>query len=172
MRRELVSADWRHEIKFSFQRNGIFRPVFFLQPAWQPIASLVVTPKREWAFWTPYGYYDASFNGHRIFGWQVNKGVDNVPDFFRAVELKNELEKPQLMEKLLTAGSVENALSIFNQTAPNNLHERLAASYRMKPRIEIVSPLADARIAGRYVNVEAVVELPKGIEVEKHFLPW
>ncbi len=164
---QLVSADWRNEIKFEFQRNGIIRPAFFLQPAWQPLASLVVTPKREWAFWTPYGYYDASFNGHQTFGWQVNKGVNEAPDFFRAADLKNELEKPQLMEKLLTAGSVENALTSISQVVPNNLHERLAALYRMKPKIEIVSPPSDATIDGGYVNVEAVVELPNGIDIGK-----
>ena len=40
---------------------------FQILPAWQQTASLGMDEAGEWAFWAPSGYYDASFEGHRLF---------------------------------------------------------------------------------------------------------
>ena len=78
----LNTSDWRQMLGFEYSRRNEVQPFFYLFPAWQPVASLVVADDREWACWTPYGYYDASFNGHKMFGWQVNRGIDAPPEFF------------------------------------------------------------------------------------------
>ncbi len=160
----LRNDDFRRMLRFEFSRNAVARPQFYLYPAWQPLASLVVTDDREWAFWSPYGYYDASFNGHKHFGWQINRGIDRPPDFFRAAEMKEELERPVLMKRLLQAGSMEDAFLALRRSAPSNLHDRLAAENRLRPHIEIVHPTVDVAVRGNETDVEAVVKLPLGVQ--------
>ncbi len=161
---ELRADDFRRMLRFETRRDAAVRPHFYLYPAWQPLASLLVTADREWAWWSPYGYYDASFNGHRNFGWQINRGISRAPDFFRASEMKEELERPQLMKRLLTAGSMEDAFIAMRQSVPPNLEDRLTAENRLRPHIQIVRPLSQTSVEGNSTVVEAVVSLPAGIQ--------
>ncbi len=163
----LNNSDWRQMLGFYFSRRGEVQPYFYLFPAWQPIASLVVAEDREWAYWTPYGYYDASFNGHKMFGWQVNRGIDSPPEFFRASEMKNELEKPQLMEKLLVAGNIEDAFQAFNHHVPADIQNRVASENRLRPRVEIQAPAAGSLLTGAEARIEAVIESPSGIDLAR-----
>jgi WD40 repeat protein len=162
----LNDASMESNIRFSSSR-GAELPNFYLYPAWQPLASLVISNDREWAFWTPYGYYDASFNGHKIFGWQINKGIDRSPDTFRAAELKDDFERPRVLKNLFTAGSVPDAFESLSLNTPSDLSDRLEASNRLRPRIEIVSPKQLAEIDSDEVVLTATIELAPGIELAK-----
>jgi len=152
-------------LRFQIVRNGARQKPFYLHPAWQPLASLVTTSDREWAYWTPYGYYDASFNGHKIFGWQINRGIDQAPDFFLAAELKEQLEKPRVMERLLDAGSLSAAMQVAKSTVPFNLHNRLEALASLRPQISIDSPTSDERLANSQLMVKATIHVPAGSEL-------
>ncbi|QDU75915.1 WD domain, G-beta repeat [Bremerella volcania] len=152
-------------LRFQIERNGARQKPFYLHPAWQPLASLVTTSDREWAYWTPYGYYDASFNGHKIFGWQINRGIDQAPDFFLAAELKQQLEKPRVMERLLDAGSLSAAMQVAKATVPFNLHNRLEALASLRPQITIDSPTNDQLLNESQVLVEATIHVPAGSEL-------
>ncbi|WP_158265370.1 caspase family protein [Blastopirellula marina] len=152
-------------LRFQITRNGAAQRPFYLHPAWQPLASLAMTAQREWAFWTPYGYYDASFNGHRIFGWQINKGIDQAPDFFLAAELRKQLEKPRVMERLLPSGSLSAAMQVAKATVPFDLHHRLEALASLRPQIEITTPTTDQALTGSAALLEAIVKVPPGAEL-------
>ncbi len=164
---KLGTSDWRQIFIFEYSRHDNRQPDFILNAAWQPIASLVVGVDREWAYWSPYGYYDASFNGHKLFGWQVNRGIDSPPEFFRASEMKHELEKPELMENLLVAGNIEDAFLALNRQVPANLEDRVAAENRLRPRIEIQAPAANSLVSEGEARIEAVIELPSGIDLAR-----
>jgi hypothetical protein len=51
----------------------------------------------DWVAWSPQGYYAASPYGDRFVGWQINRGGDVAPDFFRAVQLERTLYRPDLL---------------------------------------------------------------------------
>ena len=161
----LTSTTGDTMLRFQIARNGARQKPFYLHPAWQPLASLVTTSDREWAFWTPYGYYDSSFNGHKIFGWQINRGIDQAPDFFLAAELKEQLEKPRVMERLLDAGSLSAAMQVAKSTVPFNLHNRLEALASLRPQITIDSPAGDEALTDSQVVVEATIHVPAGSEL-------
>lgn len=161
----LNSTDGQTMLRFQIVRNGAPQKPFFLHPAWQPLASLVTTTDREWAFWTPYGYYDASFNGHKMFGWQINQGIDQAPDFFLAAELQQQLEKPRVMERLLDAGSLSAAMKVAKAEVPFNLHNRLEGLASLRPQITIDSPTSDTILTDRDVIVEATVHVPIGSQL-------
>ena len=162
----LASSKSDSIIRFHTSR-GAELPQFYLYPAWQPLASLVMGKDREWAFWTPYGYYDASFNGHKMFGWQINKGIDVDPDTFRASELKENFERPRLLKRLFALGSIPGAFESLALNTPADLSDRLDASNRLRPRIEIVDPKFGASIDANEITMRAIIESPTGIELNQ-----
>src|SRR5208283_5605483 len=146
MLEKLQSLSWGTQIVFEYARNGAPQPAFQLLPAWQPLATLFAGETGEWAFWTPEGYYDASMNGYRLFGWQVNRGVQRLPDFYRADQFYKELERPGVMERLLPSGSLDEALRQATVTPKVPQHEVLSAKIDATPRVEILAPAAGMQI--------------------------
>ncbi len=142
---------------FRFERRGADPVVFQIFPAWNQLASLLVTDEGEWAYWSPFGYYDASFQGHKLFGWQVNRGLQMLPDFFLAAQLRQRLERPEIMRRLLQAGSLDRAFQAARLDPPADSHRVLADQAALKPAIAIVSPRADAPIVGNQVRIRAEI---------------
>ena len=107
---QLLDVPFDRLVVFNFSRRGRPREGFQSYPAWRPLATAFVDDAREWAFWTPAGFYDASFNGHQRFGWQINRGINRTPDYFRAAQFRKVLERPDIMKRLLAAGSLPAAM--------------------------------------------------------------
>ena len=97
---------WDGIMTFQFARGRAAPSEFQLYPAWQQLATLFVADDDEWAYWSPAGYYDASFEGHKLFGWQINRGLEMLPDFFLAAQFRRQLERPGVMAQLLRRGSL------------------------------------------------------------------
>jgi WD40 repeat protein len=162
MLEKLAALPWGTQVVFEYSRKGAAQPAFQLLPAWPPLATLFAGSNGEWAFWTPAGYYDASMNGHRIFGWQVNRGLERLPDFYRANQFYKELERPRVMERLLPTGSLRDALDQAAAAPKLPQHEVLPAQIAATPRIEILSPAAGTVVRDGTTKVKARVELPAG----------
>jgi WD40 repeat protein len=160
MLKTLQDVAWGTQVVFAFTRGGVARELFQLLPAWQPLATLFVSSNREWAFWTPEGYYDSSVNGYRLFGWQVNRGLKSLPDFYRADQFYKKLERPDLMQKLLAAGSLSAAFQQASLPAPSNLHEVLPDQIASTPRVQIMTPGPGKFLKEDTATVRARVEVP------------
>ncbi len=156
----LRDLPWMSQVVFHCSRNGNPRPAFQLVPAWQPLATLFVDSNREWAFWTPEGYYDASVNGHTLFGWQVNRGLQQLPDFYRADQYVKTLERPAVMQQLLPAGNLEEALRQAAVQPKVETQEILPQHIAATPVIEIVSPRAGELIREGSTTVTARIGVP------------
>ena len=158
--KRLRGLPWGTQVLFAYARNGVRRPAFQLLPAWQPLATLFVGADREWAFWTPQGYYDASINGHTRFGWQINRGLQGLPDFFRADQFRKKLERPDVMEWLLPAGSLEQALEAARLAPPRESHQVLPEQIAATPRLEILSPRPGQLVPGNVTRLRARIVMP------------
>ena len=156
----LRDMPWGTQVVFAPARDGKDRPAFQILPAWQPLATLFVSAEREWAFWTPSGYYDASFNGYRMFGWQVNRGLQRLPDFYRADQFFKKLERPDIMERLLSAGSLQAAFQLAAGGPPAQLNESLPRQIAATPRVEILSPVPGAMVKEASTRVRARIDVP------------
>jgi WD40 repeat protein len=165
MRERLESAGPDLQVVFDYRRRDSAQPAFQMFPAWQPLATLFVAENREWAFWTPAGYYDASFEGHKLFGWQVNRGLELLPEFFLAAQFQQALERPQVMDRLLTTGSLEAAFRAARELPPGNAQNAVGDQYRVKPQVTIVSPRPDESIAGGRTTIEATIRVRDGLQL-------
>lgn len=72
----------------------------------------------DWAAWTPQGYYAASPYGDRFVGWQINRGTESAPDFFRAVQFERTLYRPDLVGATFTGKEVNPAANPLLDSAP------------------------------------------------------
>lgn len=162
MRAALEAVAFDSLVVFRWQRRGVDLPAFQSFPAYQPLAQLLIDHDREWAIWTPAGIYDASVNGHRHFGWQVNRGLDRLPDFFRADQFRQRLERPEVLRRLLQRGSLAGALAVAEGVGAPIGEEPVATQLQARPRIEWLSPPADGIATGDRVEIEAAIRLPLG----------
>lgn len=163
MQERLLSLPFDQMVQFTFARRGRAGPMFQSFPAWRPIATLFVDQNREWAFWTPSGYYDASFNGHQRFGWQINNDFGDAVAYFRAAQFRKQLERPDVMRRLLAAGSLSAAMrQTVSQIGPPPAESAIVNQILNKPSIRVLSPAAGDTIEGDDLTVAAEIEVPLG----------
>ena len=70
--------------------------------------------KRRWVVWTPQGYYMASPGGEELIGWQVNRGLDQAPDFYSASRFRDQFNRPDIVSLVLEELDVEKAVARAN----------------------------------------------------------
>jgi WD40 repeat protein len=172
MLNRLNGLQFDDQIVFAFTRAGANREPFVRLPAWPALATLFADDAGEWAFWTPEGFYDASINGNTIFGWQVNRGVDQLPDYFRADQYQARLERPDVMKRLLTAGNLQTALeeaAVQEAAAPKPVPAEpdlvLSQQIKATPRVRILTPDVSQAINVGQTRVRAAVDVPQGVQV-------
>jgi WD40 repeat protein len=119
----------------------------------EPLLSLFVAGD-DWIAWTPEGYYAASPGGERLMGWQVNAGPDRLAVFHPAARFHKSLYRPDVIGKLLEAGSVERALKLAGPVRGKPA-ERTTVAQVLPPRVTITAPARGERLAKPEVEVRA-----------------
>jgi WD40 repeat protein len=160
MLQQLQSLPWMTQVTFDYRRAGSGRPPFQLLPAWPPLATLFANSHRDWAFWTPQGYYEVSADGDSLFGWQVNRGLHALPDFYRADQFRKKLERPDVLERLLSAGSLDGAFRQAAAAPPVEPQRVVPQQIAVTPQIEILTPLFGSTVAGDVARVRAQIIVP------------
>lgn len=134
-------------------------------PAWAPMATLFTDRQGDWAFFSPLGYFDSSVEGDELFGWQINRGQETKPDFFRADQFRGQLERPAAMRQLLSAGSIQQALRLTDE-APDET-DPVAQAASKTPRVTIVSPTDAQELGAGKVPLVARIEFPDAASAER-----
>lgn len=76
-----------------------------------PFATLFITEDNEWVCWTPKGYFSCSSSGSQYFGWHVNRGINQLADFYAAEQYFEILYRPKELGKSILQGKrVEDLL--------------------------------------------------------------
>jgi WD40 repeat protein len=162
--KNLAEMPWNTQVLFTVERAGNRRQ-FYRYPAWENLATIHLAQDAEWAYWTPRGYYAASANGDRFFGWLVNRGIDAVPRFFVANQFRRRLERPDVMSRLLTAGGLDAALRSTGCAVPKSTSEVLPEETRRAPEIQLISPTATEVAGAGRLTIRADVVIPDGEQV-------
>ena len=90
----------------------------------------------EWVMWTPQGYYTGSPGSDKIVGWQINKGPEHAADYVGAEQLRQHLNRPDIVERAIILASAEQAV----REAPGTSFKLADLLARPVPRFRIVSP--------------------------------
>ncbi len=107
----------------------------------------------EWVAWTPQGYYTGSPGADRMIGWQLNKGADKLPEYVGAEQLRQHLNRPDIVERAIVLASAAQAVREAAGTA-FKISDLLD---RPLPRFRIVSPTAGSTARGGRTQVRIVV---------------
>ena len=147
-------------------RGGEVQPPVVIVPGWEPLMTLLVDQRDEWALFTPEGFYDASVaEGQTLFGWQINRGPNYTPRFLVAETLQKDFERPDVIQNILAAGSVIDALQGNNEPVPANFSQNLAAKAREIPDVKIIEPLASQKFGpGEEITIKAEVRTAQGVD--------
>lgn len=144
-------------------------------PGWEPLATLVVDRHDEWVIFTPEGYFDASAaEGQFLFGWQINQGRGKTPIFEPASHLQKVYERPGIINRILSAGNVPDALAANERPVPAadgtvNLRTTLRSNIQDLPQIEIQSPNDGQQFeTNQVIDVVAKVTIPPSLKASKY----
>lgn len=136
-------------------RGAVNVAPFIVTPAWEPIATLFIDRRNEWAVWTSAGYYNASVDGDELFGFQINpvrRGEE--PRFSRAEQLRDQYERPDLLKNLFTLASFDDALKAVAMVSQSP-----GAVIAKSPHLNIKSPVAGTAYAlGEPVSITVDVD--------------
>ncbi len=109
----------------------------------------------DWVLWRPDGYYASSENGDNFVGWQVNRGKDQVPDFYRAVQFERVFYRPDLIRDVLKPNGQTRNLSASHAFSIDRLMEiappRIAVS-----EVRSTARQGDGRLAELDIEVQSV----------------
>ena len=143
-------------------------------PGWEPLLTLFVDRNNEWALFTPEGYFDSSVaEGGDLFGWHINQRINNAanpnavqeltPRFLKGANLQKEMEKPDVIRRILRQGNVIGALQAMNEQVPPNFRQFVSNIAAQVPQVRITRPLAsDVFPTGNAFQVQAEVVYPQG----------
>lgn len=104
----------------------------------RPLLSLFFAD-RQWIAWAPEGYYAASPGGEQLMGWQVNDERDKFGAFYPAARFRNSLYRPDVIRRLLDAGSVQAALAEADREAQRTT-ELTTVQQVLPPEVRITLP--------------------------------
>jgi WD40 repeat protein len=109
----------------------------------------------EWVMWTPQGYYTGSPGADKIVGWQVNKGSENAADYVGADQLREHLNRPDIVDKAIILASAEQAV----REAPGTSFKLADLLTKPVPRFRIISPAPNSTQRGGRVQIKIAIEV-------------
>ncbi len=108
----------------------------------------------EWVIWTPQGYYAASINGDNMIGWQINKGMDQNPDYITANQVRKHFHRPDIVAEAISLRSAKQALAQAQNT-DFNLTQLLVMQ---PPDFKILHPEGNSKIHKKSITLELEFE--------------
>ena len=118
------------------------------------IVSLFHGTDGEWVLWTPQGYYTGSPGADKIVGWQINKGPNQAAEYIGAEQLRQHLNRPDIVERAIILGSARQAV----REAPGTTFALTDLLARPVPRFRLLVPEPDATERGGRRTVKITIE--------------
>ena len=82
------------------------------------IVTLYVGIDGEWVMWTPQGFYIGSPGGGELIGWQVDRGPDKAAEYVRGQQLREYLNRPDIVERAIVLASAKAAVGELSPNTP------------------------------------------------------
>jgi hypothetical protein len=130
------------------------------------LALFVDVPTRHWVAWTPTGYYMASPGGEALIGWHLNRGWDQLADFFPASRFSARFNRPDIVKLVLKTRDEAEAIRQADETAKRKQDEAPIGA-ALPPVVTIVSPEMGASFSGDTIEVAVSVRSPSGLAVDR-----
>ncbi len=133
-----------------------------------PLLSIYPAKDGNWIAWTDEGYYACTPAAEKWIGWQINRGEDTEPDYYPAAQFREQFYRPDVIMRLLDAGSVGEAVRQADATRKQPTDATKVAARIAEfapPRVEILSPAHGAVVATSEVALRLRVKDPNNRKV-------
>lgn len=77
----------------------------------EPVLSIFPVG-RDWIAWSPQGYYACSPHGEQLLAWQVNSGINRMPQVYPAARFRPSMYQPAIIKYLIPAGTTSLAMAM------------------------------------------------------------
>jgi WD40 repeat protein len=123
-----------------------------------PILTLYFSNDGEWIAWSGKGYFAASPGGERLMGWHVSNGLSAMASFYPASQFRKTLYRPDVIKRLLDAGSVDKAL-VQADAAAGKSTQQTDVGQILPPKTTITRPASSQmQLTNKMLDVEAVAQ--------------
>ena len=125
------------------------------------LLSVFVGADREWVAWCPQGYYKSSPGGDKLIGWHLNQGPDKAARYVHAWQMRRRLERPDIVERIPSAGSVALAVKWAQEDAKRRAQPTQTVANlqrQLPPTVTMVKPSDGTRVTSTELRVRAVVK--------------
>jgi hypothetical protein len=113
----------------------------------------------HWIAWTPEGYYAAAPDSERLMGWHVNNGSHSLAAFHPASRFRASLYRPDVIARLLEAGSVPAALEAADRARGTSPGKLLRVDEVLPPKVSLAAPkFKDLKLTTPTLEVEATAQ--------------
>ncbi|MBT9293210.1 caspase family protein [Prosthecodimorpha staleyi] len=129
------------------------------------LALFIDVPTRRWVAWTPTGYYTASAGGEDLIGWHVNRGWNQLADFFPAARFRDRFNRPDVVAKVLDTLDEDQAVVAANAVAKRKPDTAVSIETQLPPVITVVPPAGGSNFTGQELTLEYELRSPSGLPV-------
>ncbi|MBR0668590.1 hypothetical protein GXW71_29835 [Roseomonas hellenica] len=127
------------------------------------LLALFVTPDAQrWVAFTPAGHYAASPGGEDLIGWHLNRGPDQAADFFGVGRFRDRFYRPDVIERVLTALDVTEALRQADAARGKQTQAAPDLRRELPPVVTILSPRDGSQVSGEEVVIRYSLRSPSG----------
>jgi WD40 repeat protein len=111
----------------------------------------------EWIAWTPGGYYAASFAGENLMGWHLNRGPNQMAEYFSAARFHKSLYRPDIIRLVLEVGDVARSREVADReraVESRTLHIKDV----LPPKVTITAPNDHRTEVNDPITIEATAQ--------------
>ena len=116
----------------------------------------------RWIAFTPSGYYAAAAGAEDLIGWHLNRGADQVADFFPASRFRDKFYRPDVVRLVLAKLDEEEAVRTADAARGIIEAETAPITQDLPPVLNILSPTDGTQLSLPYAEVEYAVRSPSG----------
>ncbi len=116
----------------------------------------------QWIAFTPSGYYAAAAGAEDLIGWHLNRGADQVADFFPASRFRDRFYRPDVVRLVLAKLDEEEAIRAADAARGVAEAETTPITKDLPPVLTILSPADGSQLSIPNAEVEYAVRSPSG----------
>ncbi|MBN1187987.1 MAG: caspase family protein [Bacteroidales bacterium] len=107
------------------------------------LLTFMGTINQEWICWSPQGYFACSSGGSELFGWQINKTLEEFPEFYPAENLFDEFYRPEIIKEIYNTSSI-----------PERTERQVEEVLQGVPEVEIISPVTNIKTVDKTIEIK------------------
>lgn len=115
--------------------------------------------QKQWVAWSHSGYYDSAAGSEDLIGWHLNHGKEQAADFYPASRFRATFYRPDVVERVLKAGSEEEALRLADADRGRKT-QVVQVDQTLPPLVTIKSPDNNTEVSEANVKLQFALRTP------------